>query len=56
YLFELANRFSTFYQECPVLQAPLPEVRAGRLLLCDVTGRVIRRGLQLLGIETVDRM
>ncbi|NMC19340.1 MAG: arginine--tRNA ligase [Thermogutta sp.] len=56
YLFELANRFSTFYQECPVLQAPSPEVRAGRLLLCDVTGRVIRRGLQLLGIETVDRM
>jgi len=56
YLFDLSNRFSTFYQECPVLQAPSPEVRAGRLLLCDVTGRVIRRGLQLLGIETVDRM
>ncbi|MGQ9914153.1 MAG: arginine--tRNA ligase [Thermogutta sp.] len=56
YLFELSNRFSTFYQECPVLQAPSPDVRAGRLLLCDVTGRVLRRGLQLLGIETVDRM
>ncbi len=56
YLFDLSNRFSTFYQECPVLQAPSPEVRAGRLLLCDVTGRVIRRGLRLLGIETVDRM
>lgn len=56
YLFDLSNRFSTFYQECPVLQASSPEVRAGRLLLCDVTGRVIRRGLQLLGIETVDRM
>ncbi|GAB6185238.1 arginine--tRNA ligase [Thermopirellula anaerolimosa] len=56
YLYELSNRFSTFYQECPVLQAPSPDVRAGRLLLCDVTGRVLRRGLQLLGIETVDRM
>ncbi|GAB4139446.1 MAG: arginine--tRNA ligase [Thermogutta sp.] len=56
YLYELSNRFSTFYQECPVLQAPSPDVRAGRLLLCDVTGRVLRRGLELLGIETVDRM
>jgi len=56
YLFDLSNCFSTFYQECPVLQAPSAEVRTSRLLLCDVTGRVIRCGLHLLGIETVERM
>ncbi|MGB9688081.1 arginine--tRNA ligase [Thermogutta sp.] len=56
YLFSLANRFSTFYESCPVLQAADSEERQSRLLLCDLTARVIRQGLELLGIEVVNRM
>jgi arginyl-tRNA synthetase len=56
YLFELSNRFSTFYEQCPVLRAETPELVRSRLLLCDLTARVIKQGLELLGIEAVERM
>jgi len=56
YLFDLANHFSTFYEKCPVLKAQPEEVRASRLLLCDLTARTIRKGLELLGIKVVDKM
>ena len=56
YLFELANRFSTFYDECPVLKAESPEVRASRLALCNLTARTLKQGLELLGIDVVERM
>jgi len=56
YLFELANHYSTFFENCPVLKAPDEALRASRLLLCDLTARVIEQGLQLLGIKVVERM
>ncbi|HZZ27002.1 MAG TPA: arginine--tRNA ligase [Pirellulales bacterium] len=56
YLFELANRFSTFYENCPVLKAETPELLHGRLALCNLTAKVLRQGLELLGIEVVERM
>ncbi len=56
YLFELANRYSTFFENCPVLKAEDAAVRTSRLLLCDLTARTIKKGLELLGIETVERM
>ena len=56
YLFELANRYSTFFEECPVLKAPTAESRASRLLLCDLTARTLRQGLELLGIEVAEKM
>jgi arginyl-tRNA synthetase len=56
YLFELANRYSTFFENCPVLRAETDELRRSRLLLCDLTARTIRQGLELLGIEVVERM
>jgi arginyl-tRNA synthetase len=56
YLFELANAFSTFFQECPVLKAESPERRDSRLALCDLTARILKFGLDLLGIDVVDRM
>ncbi len=56
YLFELANHFSTFYEQCPVLKAETEELKTSRLLLCDLTARVIERGLDLLGIQTCERM
>jgi arginyl-tRNA synthetase len=55
YLFELANSFHTFYEACPVLKAEEP-VRASRLALCDLTGRVLQGGLKLLGIEVPEKM
>ena len=55
YLFELANSFHTFYEACPVLKADEP-VRSSRLALCDLTGRVLQRGLKLLGIEVPEKM
>ncbi len=56
YLFDLASTFTTFYERCPVLKADDDEVRRSRLLLADVTARVLRQGLGLLGIEAPDRM
>jgi arginyl-tRNA synthetase len=56
YLWELANQVSAFYQNCPVLKADTEALRESRLLLCDLTGRVIQRGLDLLGIRTLEQM
>jgi arginyl-tRNA synthetase len=56
FLFELAGAFSAFWVECPVLSAPDPEIRASRLALSQLTGRVLERGLWLLGIEAPERM
>jgi arginyl-tRNA synthetase len=55
YLFQLASAFSSFYNEAPVLKAE-PAERAARLALCDLTARTLRHGLDLLGIQTLDRM
>ncbi|WP_299464641.1 arginine--tRNA ligase [uncultured Gimesia sp.] len=56
YLFELSNLFSTFYNNCHVLKAEEEQVKTSRLLLCDLTARVINHGLSLLGIRTCERM
>ena len=56
YLYELAQRFSVFYTNCPVLNAS-EEKRYTRWLLCDLTAKTIRHGLsELLGIEVVEQM
>ena len=55
WLYDLAGRYSTFYDALPVLKAE-PTACASRLALCDLTGRVLRKGLALLGIGTVERM
>jgi arginyl-tRNA synthetase len=55
YLFELANSFHGFYEACPVLKAEAG-VRASRLVLCRGTARVLKTGLQLLGIGVPPRM
>lgn len=56
YLFDLANAYSTFYEECPVLKAESAERRDSRLALVDLTARTLKFGLGLLGIEVVERM
>ena len=55
YLFELANAFHAFYEACPVLKADEP-IRSSRLALSGLTGRVLEKGLNLLGIKVPDKM
>ncbi|MBV8780041.1 MAG: arginine--tRNA ligase [Phycisphaerae bacterium] len=55
YLYDLATTFSAFYENCPVLKSE-PAIRASRLTLCELTGRTIALGLDLLGIEHPDIM
>ena len=55
YLFELAALFARFFENCPVLKAA-PAERASRLILCELTARVLKQGLDILGIETVEQM
>ncbi len=54
-LFRTATAFSGFYDGCPVLNADTP-TRSSRLELCDLTARVLARGLELLGIEAPEAM
>ena len=56
YLFELAGAFSTFFEQCPVLRADDEASRASRVRLVELTGRVLRDGLSLLGIAVSERM
>jgi arginyl-tRNA synthetase len=56
YLFELATLFSSFYEACPVLKAPSEVSRDTRLLLCELTARTIKLGLNLLGIRVLEKM
>jgi arginyl-tRNA synthetase len=55
YLYELASRFSGFYENCPVVSSPEP-LRSSRLVVCDLTARTLELGLELLGIEHPDEM
>jgi arginyl-tRNA synthetase len=56
YLYDLASTFTGFYENCPVLKAPTDELRSSRLLLCDLTARVLAQGLGLLGIDAPNQM
>lgn len=55
YLFELANTFHSFYEACPVLKSE-ELIRSSRLALADLTGRVLQKGLELLGIQVPEKM
>jgi len=55
YLFELANSFHAFYEACPVLKSE-ESLRTSRLAVCDLTGRILERGLDLLGIKVPEKM
>jgi len=55
YLYELAGHFARFYENCPVLKAEAAE-RASRLVLCELTARVLQQGLDVLGIAVLEQM
>jgi arginyl-tRNA synthetase len=56
FLFETASAFTTFYEQCPVLQAPDESIRDSRLALSALALRVLASGLDLLGIPVPERM
>ncbi len=56
YLFDLAQSFTTFYEQCPVLVADTPELRASRLRLSQVVLETLETGLGILGIRVPERM
>ena len=53
YLYELAEKFNAFFRDCRVEGTP---EEASRLLLCELTAKVLTQGLNILGLETVERM
>jgi arginyl-tRNA synthetase len=56
FLFDVASAYTTFYEQCPVLQAPTSSVRSSRLALSALTLRVLLTGLDLLGVQAPERM
>ncbi len=56
YLYDLAGLFSGFYEHCPILTAESEDVRNSRLKLALLTAKTLKLGLDMLGIETVERM
>src|ERR1043165_4588562 len=56
YLWDVAKTYSGFFQNCPVIRAESDALKQSRLLLCDLTARVLQKCLDLLGIRTVERM
>jgi len=56
YLYDVSTTFTAFYEHCPVLKGTDDRIRDSRLVLCDLTARVLAQGLQLLGIETPEKM
>ena len=55
YLFELAQLFTSFYEQCPVLKSD-GDIRSSRLAVCDLTARTLSAGLGLLGIDAPEQM
>jgi arginyl-tRNA synthetase len=56
YLYDLAGLFSSFYENCPILTAENAELQQSRLRLAALTGRTLRQGLELLGLQPLERM
>ena len=57
YLYELASLYMSFYEACPILKEGISdEVKASRLALCKVIADTLKQGLDILGIEVMDRM
>ncbi len=55
YLFELSQAFNRFYDHIPILKASEPS-KSSRLVLCRLTEKTLKKGLNLLGISTLERM
>ncbi len=57
YLYELASLYMSFYEACPILKDGISdEIKHSRLALCLFISNTLKQGLELLGIETMERM
>ncbi|MBA2709328.1 MAG: arginine--tRNA ligase [Tatlockia sp.] len=56
YLYELAGAFSSFYEACPILNQENDNLKLSRLKLAGLTSGILKKGLDLLGIQTLKRM
>ncbi|MCJ8320384.1 MAG: arginine--tRNA ligase [Colwellia sp.] len=57
YLYELASLYMSFYEACPILKEGIDvDVRNSRLALCQIIANTLKHGLDILGIETMERM
>lgn len=56
YVYDLVKSYNSFYQNNPILNQDDENTRQFRLELSDLTAKIIKKGLKLLGIGTVDRM
>ncbi|MDC0852180.1 arginine--tRNA ligase [Euryarchaeota archaeon] len=56
YLHKLAQEFASFYENCPVLVYDSESIMNNRLALCSLTARTLSTGLNLLGIDSPERM
>jgi arginyl-tRNA synthetase len=56
YLFDLAQLFARFFDQCPVRDAATESVQQSRLRLCAITSATLTTGLGLLGIESLERI
>ena len=53
YLYELSEKFNVFFRDCRVVGA---DEQNSRLVLCDLTAKILKQGLDILGLQTVDRL
>lgn len=57
YLYELSSLFMTFYEACPMLKDGVAEeTKLSRMALSLLVARTLKQGLELLGIETMEKM
>ena len=57
YLYELASLYMSFYEACPILKEDInTDIKESRLALCDLIAKTLKQGLDILGIEVMDRM
>ena len=57
YLYELASLYMSFYEACPILKDGIDEqVKESRLALCNLIASTLKQGLDILGIEVMERM
>jgi arginyl-tRNA synthetase len=56
YLYNLASLFMQFYEACPILKSENNAIKESRLAIANLTAEILKTGLDLLGITTIDRM
>src|SRR5690606_18051735 len=57
YLYEIASLYMSFYEACPILKEGVaPEIRDSRLRLCHLVAQTLEQGLDLLGIDVMEKM